>query len=101
MVISNSFNNFVCSVAPNIKSTIKQTFKPFWYLTNPCVDSFLISPCTKKEFLEILSNFDNNKAAGLNTVPLKSLKSVKEPIAKDLCSIYNLSFTTEFFGDSV
>ena len=34
---ANSFNNFFCSVAPNIQSNIKQTFKPFHhYLTNPC-----------------------------------------------------------------
>ena len=41
---ANSFNNFFCSVASNIQSTLKQTFKPFHhYLTNTCVGSFLIS----------------------------------------------------------
>ena len=46
--ISSSFNNFFCCVVTNIQSNIKQTFKPFHhYLTNPCEESFLISPCTK------------------------------------------------------
>ena len=73
---------FFCSVAPNIQSKIKQTFKPCHrHLTNPCEESFSISPCTKKEIQEIISNFDNNKVTGINNVPLKILKLVKEPIA--------------------
>ena len=60
---ANSFNNFFCSVASNIQSTLKQTFKPLHhYLTNTCVGSFLISSCTKKEIIEIISIFDNNNA---------------------------------------
>ena len=59
---------FFCSVAPNFQSTIKQTFKPIHhYLTNLFIDSFLIFPCTKKEILEIISNFDNKKATGINS----------------------------------
>ena len=69
--------------------------------TNPCVDSFLISPCTKKEILEIISNFNSNKATGINSNPLNILKLVKEPIAEYLASIYNLSFTTEIFAGSI
>ena len=60
---ANSFNSFFCSVASNIQSNLKQTFKPFHhYLTNTCVGSFLISSCNKKEILEIISIFDNNNA---------------------------------------
>ena len=72
--IANSFDNSFCSVAPNIQSTIKENFKLFrHYLTNPCVDPFLISPCTKKEILVIIFSFDNNKATGINSILLKSL----------------------------
>ena len=89
-----------CSATPNIQSTIKQIFKPFHhYLTNPCVDSFLKSSFTKKEILEIISNFDNNKATGINSIPSKILKLAKEPIAERLFSIYNLPFTTVIFPD--
>ena len=72
--IADSFNNFFCPVAPNIQSTIKLAFKPFHhYLTNPCVDSFLISTCTKKKILVIMSSFDNKRVTGINGIPLKSL----------------------------
>ena len=47
--IASSFNNFFCSVAPNMQWNIKQTFKPFHsYLTNSCEESSLISTCSKK-----------------------------------------------------
>ena len=99
---SNSSNNIFCSVVPNIPSTIKPNFKPFYhYLINPCVNSILIYPCTKKEILEIISNFDNNKATGINSIHLKILKLPKVPIAEHLCSIYNLSFTTRVFPGSL
>ena len=72
---ANSFNNFFCSVASNIQSTLKQTFKPFHhYLTNTCVDSFLISSCTKEEIIEIISIFDNNNATGNDSITLNISK---------------------------
>ena len=54
------------------------------YLTNPCEESFLISPCTKNEIQETTSNFDNNKVSRINSIPLKVLKLFKELIAKHL-----------------
>ena len=72
---ANSFNNFFCSVASNIQSTLKQIFKAFHhYLTNTCVDSFLISSCTKEEIIEIISIFDNNNATGNDSIPLNFSK---------------------------
>ena len=86
MDIANSFNNFFALLHQTSNPQIKQTFKPFHHhLTNPFVDSFLTSPCTKKEILEMISNFDNNKATGINRIPLKILKLPKEPIAENTC----------------
>ena len=100
--IVNQFNNFFCSIAPTIQSNIKPNFKSFDnYLTEPCKESFLISSCTKNEVLEIISSLDYNKAIGINSIPIKILKMTKEKIAKHLCFIYNLSFTTGIFPDSV
>ena len=73
--IANQFNNFICSVAPTNQSNIKPNFKSFdHYLTEPCKESFLISPCTKKEILEIISSLDYNKAIGINSIPIKIVK---------------------------
>ena len=84
---------FCCTYYP---STIKPNFKSFdQYLTEPCKESFLISPCTKNEIL------DYNKAVGINSIPIKILKLAKEQIAKHLCFIYNLPFTIGIFPDSL
>ena len=100
--ISNQFNNFFCSAAPTIQYHIKPNFKSFdQYLTEPCKESSLISPCTKNEILEITSSLDCNKAAGINSIPIKILKFSKEKIAEHLCFIYNLSFTTGIFPHSL
>ena len=46
--IANQFNNFFCSIAPTIQSNINPNFEFFnHYLTEPCKESFLISPCIK------------------------------------------------------
>ena len=47
-------------------------------LTEPCKESFLISPYTKKEILEMMSSLDYNKAIGINSIPIKTLKIAKE-----------------------
>ena len=62
---------------------------------------FLISPCTEIEILDIISSLDYNKAVGINSIPIKMLKLAKEQIAEHLCFIYNLSFTTGIFPDSL
>ena len=47
------------------------------------------------------SNFDNNKATEINRIYLKVLKFSMEPIAEHLYSIYNISFTTVNFPDTL
>ena len=43
--IANQFNNFFCSVVPTIQSNVNPNFKSFdQYVTEPCKESFLISP---------------------------------------------------------
>ena len=69
-------------------------------LTETCKESFLISPYTKKEILEMTSSLDYNKAIGINSNPIKTLKIAKEYIAVRLCFIYNLSFITGIFPNS-
>ena len=49
-----------------------------------CKESFLISPCTKNEILEIISSLDYHKAMGINSIPIKILKIVKEQIAEHI-----------------
>ena len=66
-----------------------------------CIESFLISPWTKNEIIETISSLDCNKAIGIIGIPIKILKLAKEQTAEYLCFIYNLSFTTGIFPDSL
>ena len=52
------FITFFCSVAPNIKSNIKQILSSFhYYLTNPCKDSFIKSLPLKKKYYSFYQDF--------------------------------------------
>ena len=71
-----------------IINNVKPNFKSFdQYLTEPWKESFLISPCTKNEILEIISSLNYNKAVGINRIPIKILKLAKEQIADYPCFI--------------
>ena len=71
-----------------------KAFKAFKdYLSKPCNDSFIITPCTEDEISKIISEFNYNKATGINSVPLKILKLAK-PISNHLSKIFNLSFSS-------
>ena len=69
------------------------------HLTEPCKES--LSFCTKNEIVEIISSLDYYKAVGINSISIKILKLAKEQIAEHLCFIYNLSFITDIFPDSL
>ena len=49
----------------------------------------------------MISSLHYNKAVGINSIPIKILKLAKEQIAEHLSFIYNFSFTTGIFPDSL
>ena len=94
-LIADNLNNFFCSVAQLVQEKIKYVFKPFQdYSSKPCNDSFIITPFTEDEISKIISEFNYNKATGINSVPLKILKLAKQPISNHLSKIFNLSFSS-------
>ena len=64
MTLPTNLTFFFCFVAPTLQSNIKPDNSFHHYLTEQCKESFLISPCTKDEILEIISSLDYNKAIG-------------------------------------
>ena len=99
MTLPTNLIIFFCSVAPTIQSDIKPNFKSFdHYLIEPCKESFLISPWTKNEILEITSSLDYNKAIGISTIPVTILKLAKNKLLKTYAS-YIAYFTTGIFPD--
>ena len=68
--IVNTFNSFFCSVAAEVRPEVLFSYKAFFnYLPPPHRDSFLTSPCTIEEIIEITSNFNPKKSAGPNSIP--------------------------------
>ena len=96
MTLPTNLIIFFCSVAPTIQCDIKPNFKSFdYYLTEPCKESFLISPWTKNEILEIISSLDynnRNKHHCRNDIEIS-----QEQIAENLCFIYSLFLQQVFF----
>ena len=62
------------------------------YLKNPNPNSFMITPTTTNEIIDIISNIDPSKSVGPNSIPNQLLQSVKHAIAKPLANIFNRSF---------
>ena len=97
--IANVLNDFFHSVATAIQSKIKFSCKPFTeYFPSKYYDSFIITPISKAEINAIISSLNSNKSTDLNTIPLKILKL---EISQHLAHIFNLSFMTGVFPDSL
>ena len=98
--IANSFNNFFCSVAPNIQSKINLGYKSFnHFLKNPCNEAFFIKTCTNEEIIDIISDLSCNKATGPNSIPIKTMKLAKDCIANNV--LFNLSFSSGISPDKL
>ena len=96
--IANTFNSFFCSVTA-VQSEMPFSYSTFFeYLTPPNQDSFFISPCTKEEIIEIISNFKPKKSAGPNSIPTKILRLLKDDVSATLSIIFNISFATGIFS---
>ena len=53
-----------------------------------------MTPCTEDEISKI-----NNKATGINSIPLKILKLAKQPVSNHLSKISSLSFSSGSFPE--
>ena len=102
ITIANIFNDFFHSVALAIQSKIKFSCKSFSeYLLSKYYDSFTITPTSKAEIDAIISSLNSNKSTGPNSIPLKILKLTQNEISQHLAHIFNLSFMTGVFPDSL
>ena len=96
--IANIFDNFFTSVAAKTKESIKYSHKHFSnFLKNRSDDSFFLSPTDKYEIINIISSLDPTKSTGLNSIPTKILKLLKNDISTQLSDIFNVSFSTGIF----
>ena len=92
--IAEEFNKHYATVADKILKKRRYGGKaPYHaYLKNPNPNSFMITPTTTNEIIDIISNIDPSKSVGPNSIPNQLLQSVKHAIAKPLANIFNRSF---------
>ena len=103
MKIANAFNGYFSKIASKLQSsahTQGQNFND--YLQKPSEKNFFITPTTKYEIIDMISNSINtNKACGPNSIPNKMFHLIKQVIAEPLADIINLSFTTGIYIDKL
>ena len=100
--IANAFNDYFCTVAKDIQSSIKFSFKSYQdYLNNIFHKTFFISPTDTIEISDIISNLSTDKSQGPNGIPTKILHLLKDDIARILADLFNKSFTTGIFPSAL
>ena len=60
-------------------------------------NDFFLTPTDKNEMSLIISSLDSHKSSGLNNIPVKILKLLKNDISQQLSDIFNMSFSTGQF----
>ena len=101
--ISNSFNKYFTSIADDILSKRKfegnSSHKD--YLPPPLHNSIALHLCDEDEIKSIISSIDMCKSYGPNSIPTEFLHLLKDEISGPLSILFNLSFTTGTFPDSL
>ena len=81
---------------------IKFPYKSFIdYLPSKNYDSFSITPTSNAKIDAIIPSLSSNKSTGPNCIPLKICKLTQIEISQHLADIFNLSFKTGVFPDSL
>ena len=72
---------------------IPKSKNPFFcYFGNKIQNSFFLKPVQEEEIKETVLKLNSNKSVGLNSLPIKILKSHIDSLAKALAAIINISF---------
>ena len=64
-------------------------------------ESIILTQITEDEISKIMSSLNSGKSTGTNSIPTKTLKLLQVQILKHLTDIFNLSFTTGIFPNSL
>ena len=99
--IAEEFNKHYASVADKILSKRKYQGKhPFTkYLKNPNPKSFMMTPASNSEIIDIISNMDTSKSVGPNSIPNQLIHAIKHSISTPLANIFNCSFLSGNFPE--
>ena len=96
--MSNVFHNYFTSIAEKAKSNIKFSSKHYtYYLSNTNTNTLFLTPTDKNEISFIISSLVSHKSSGLNSIPMKILKLLKNDMSEQLSDVSNMSLLTGNF----
>ena len=91
-------SKFLIEIGTNIQDKISPTEKYYTdYLLNPSKEIFLITSSTDEEISHITSDLNIRKIKGLNNIPTKVMKQIKDAISAPLAKLTNRSFRNGVF----
>ena len=97
--ISNIMNDYFCSVAENLNSTLP-TSEEYINLIDRCNHNFVLSPVSKAECSSIIARLKLTKNH-VDTIPVKLFVSAREYLKYPVMKIINMSFLKAKFPDEL
>ena len=80
--MANGFNHFFTNVSSDITKRIPRTPKsPLAFLSKPNLESFLVSLCALNKVCTAIQSLKNGKSSDPNSIPIKLLKVLLNPIS--------------------
>jgi hypothetical protein len=101
-IIANVFNNYFVNIGNSIAEELPpsgQSVESF--LGDKCPHSLYLTPITEAEITIVLSKLSSGKAPGSDGIGSFVIKEAKNALAKPLMLLFNKSFSTGVFPDSL
>lgn len=91
-VIVDKFNDFFCSIGPNLSRAVPHCEKMFSdYLREPNPSSLFLFPTNEEELFNVVNSLKKRKSPGYDGISNDLIKNVILGVVKPLVHIYNLS----------
>ena len=100
--IANSFNSYFVNLGPELASKIESNdthFKQF--LPAPLQNSFFFNPTNAYEIIKVTLSLNSSKSYSHDEISTSLLKQIISTIALPLSYIFNLSFSSGIFPNSL
>ena len=97
--ISDYFNDYFCSIGPNLAKNFPNNQNYLRYLNHSYPNTLFINPVTENELLNLIKKLPVDKAPGLDCIPSNLIKCSADYIVKPLTYIFNLSFSHGVFPE--
>ena len=100
--VANQFNKHYSTIANKLVAKLGNPACEYQdFLKNPNKSDFYLNEIEPDEIRKIINGLDTKKSADIYGISPKLLKSSSDSLSKLLCPIFNLSFSTGKFPDSL